>query len=154
MFVEIECKWSVRNGKIEKPSTNIRFLGHSLKIPLAAGMNDYIGSIRKTLTDLDRKINESSSEWKFCGTNAESPKCRNVEQNAFTLNAMATQILQNLRIENERLSQKIRGSDDVMCLSCARSALNRILFGFLPAYWFQFGLSFGGTYFFFLWRIL
>lgn len=144
----IECQLSIRNGKVDEPSTNFQFLGQSLRIPVNGGMNTYVTSVQRKLTNLDRQINESTSGWKSCVPIAVSKGCRSFLRNATAMGATAARILQNLRKENERLLQTNKGSDSdrARCLSCVRSSLNRIFFGLLPDYWFQFGLNFGGNF--------
>lgn len=111
-------------------------------------MDKYVTSVQRKLDNLDRQINETTSNWKSCVPIAISRGCRNFLRNATAMGATAANILQNLRKENERLLQTSKGSDSdrAKCLSCVRSSLNRIFFGLLPDYWFQFGLSFGGKF--------
>lgn len=111
-------------------------------------MDDYIASVQKTLTDLDHQINEATAGWKFCSTNVVSIKCRNALRNAPSLSATAANTLQKLCKENERLLQNNATNDSrrARCLTCIGSILKRILFGLLPNYWIQFGLSFGGIF--------
>lgn len=144
----IECQLSIRNGKVAEPTKNIQFLGHSLRVPVNSQMNTYVASVQKKLATLDRQINETTSGWKSCLPNAVSKSCRSVLRNVTAIGATAARALQNLRKENERLLQanKGRDSDRARCLNCVRSSLNRIFFGLLPDYWFQFGLSFGGNF--------
>lgn len=141
-FQFLECRWTARTGDV----TTFNFLGNQIKIPTPAGLTEYTSSVQRLLFNLDREIVQTANGWQICLSNT-SQKCKDIIQNATRLARSVSKTLQNLRNENDKMIKKVRGDESqTNCLSCIRSNLNRIFFGFLPQYWINFGLNFGGKY--------